>query len=170
VAGTWLVFAALLLLTLLSYLAGIYLLWMPRQCAALCEVFAASGNFPSPIPRSVRAAVIEIRLVGSFFLVIALLLIHAMLTPRWVRLLLVPADIPNPYWLVFPALVAILAGYTVVSECAPYVSGMLDYWMDHPLVPRRLIPAFPWALRLVGAALLLFGAGVFWTWLCAAIG
>lgn len=170
-AGSWLVIAALAVLTLLAYLAGIYLLWMPRQCAVICEVFAASGNFPSFIPRSVRAAVVEMRLMGSALLAFALLLIHEALTPHWTHLLAgAPSDIPNPYWLVFPALLAILAGHTLAAEGAPYVTRTLDFWMDHPLVPRGLIPAFPWALRLVGTALVLFGAGVFWTWLRAATG
>ncbi|HEV2388166.1 MAG TPA: hypothetical protein VGS20_13020 [Candidatus Acidoferrales bacterium] len=168
--GSWLVLAALALLALLAYLGGIFLVWMPRQCAVICEVFAASGNLPSFLPRSVRAAVIEMRVFGFTSLALALLFVRGALTPHWTRLLLAaPADIPNPSWLVFPGLLAILAGYTLAAEGAPRVTQMMEFWMDHPLVPRSLIPAMSWALRLIGLALILFGAGVFWTWLSAAV-
>jgi hypothetical protein len=164
--ASWLMIAGFVLLTLLLYLSGVYMLWMPRQCAVLCEVFAASGNFPSLIPRSVRAAVLGIRLIGFFFLSCALLIINQALTPQWDQLILGSASsVPNPSWLIFPSLLAILAGYVLAMEVPPWVVRTLDFWIDHPLVPRQMIPAFPWALRLAGTTLILFGAGVFWFWL-----
>jgi hypothetical protein len=168
--ASWLMVTAFILLTLLLYLTGVYMLWMPRQCAVLCEVFAASGNFPSLIPRSVRAAVTGIRVIGILFLSCALLIINGALTPQWSHLVLNSgADISNPQLLVFPALVGILAGYVVTMEVAPWVIRTLDFWMDHPLVSRQLIPALPWALRVAGTTLILFGAGLFWFWLGAII-
>ncbi len=169
--GSWLVASALALFTLLLYLAGIYLVWMPRQCAVLVEVFAASGNFPSLLPRSVRAAVVEMRVLGVCSLTSALLFVHVVLTPRWSHMLFeTRASIANPNWLVFPALLAVLAGDLAMFDVARWIAHTLDFWVDHPLVPRQLIPAFPWAVRLAGMALFLFGAGTFWVWLAALAG
>ena len=103
--GSWLVVAAFSLFTLLLYLVGVYLVWMPRQCAVLAEVFAASGNLPSLIPRSVRAAVLQMRLMGLFLLGASLFFIRSAFTPQGSQMLFGAASsIPNPNWLVFPAL------------------------------------------------------------------
>lgn len=164
--GSWLVIAAVALLTLLVYLVGVYLVWMPRQCAVLAEVFAASGNFPSPIPRSVRAAVFEMRVLGLAMLAVVLFCISALRTPEWAHLLFATGSaIPNPNWLVFPALLAVLAGDVMIFDVAPWVAHTLDYWIDHPLVPRKMIPAMHWVVRVAGMAIFLFGAGIFWVWL-----
>jgi hypothetical protein len=165
-AGSWLVVVAFALFTLLLYLIGTYLVWRPRQCAVLAEVFAASGNFPSFIPRSVRAAVLEMRLLGMMFLSAALVCIKLVLTPQWSQIMFgAAADVPNPNWLVFPALLAVLVGDVILFDVANWVARTLDFWTDHPLVPRRMIPALTWAFRLAGITLFLFGAGVFWFWL-----
>ncbi len=164
--GSWLVVAAVSILTLLVYLVGIYLVWMPRQCAVLAEVFAASGNFPSLIPRSVRGAVLEMRVMGLGLLATALFLISHLLTPEWGRAMLqMGTSVPNPNWLVFPALLAVLAGDVMMFDLAPWVARTLDFWVDHPLVPRKMIPALHWAVRVAGVAIFLFGAGIFWVWL-----
>lgn len=164
--GSWLVVAAFSLFTLLLYLTGVYLVWMPRQCAVLAEVFAASGNFPSLVPRSVRGAVLQMRLMGLFLLGSSLFFIRSALTPAGSQMLFgTAAAIPNPNWLVFPSLLAILAGDIVMFDVADWVAKTLDFWVDHPLVPRRMIPAMHWATRLAGTVLFLFGAGIFWVWL-----
>jgi hypothetical protein len=166
VNGSWLVAAAVALLAVLVYMVGVYLVWMPRQCAVLAEVFAASGNFPSPIPRSVRVAVFEMRALGLVMLAGVLFFIAWLRTPDWPRLLFAPESaIANPNWLVLPALLAVLAGEMMVFDVAPWVARTLDYWTDHPLVPRRMIPAMHWVVRLAGMAIFLFGAGIFWVWL-----
>jgi hypothetical protein len=165
-AGSWLVVLAFALSTLLLYLVGTYMLWMPRQCAVLAEVFAASGNFPSLLPRSVRAAVIEVRTLGLIFLSMALFCINLAVTPPWNHVMFdATSAVSNPNWLVFPALLAILAGDVVLFDVSGWVAHTLDFWLDHPLVPRRLIPALTWAFRLAGMAIFLFGAGIFWLWL-----
>lgn len=164
--ATWLIISGFTLLGLLLYLTGVYMLWMPRQCAVLAEVFAASGNFPSFIPRSVRGAVLEMRTIGLILLGMALLIVNAAVSPEWSHFVLgSTSDITKPNLIVLPALLVILAGYMVAMEAAPWVVHTLDYWVGHPLVPRRLIPAFPWVLRLAGFTLILFGAGLFWFWL-----
>lgn len=169
--GSWLVASALALFTLLLYLSGVYLVWMPRQCAVLVEVFAASGNLPSLLPRSVRAAVVEMRVLGVCSLSVALFFLHAVVTPRWNHMLFdTHASIPDPNWLIFPALLAVLAGDVVMFDVARWIARTLDFWVDHPLVPRHLIPAFPWTARVAGMALFLFGAGTFWVWLAALAG
>jgi hypothetical protein len=168
VDGSWLVVASVSILTLLVYLVGVYLVWMPRQCAVLAEVFAASGNFPSLIPRSVRAAVFEMRAVGVMLLAFVLFLLSHLLTPQWSRAVFhTSAGIANPNWLVFPAMLAVLAGDVVMFDLARWVARTLDFWVDHPLVPRQMIPAFHWAVRIAGVAIFLFGAGIFWVWLAA---
>lgn len=165
-AGSWLIALAFAGLTLLLYLVGTYLVWMPRQCAVLAEVFAASGNFPSLIPRSVRGAILEMRILGLMFLASALLIIRLAVTPQWAHMVFAPAlSIPNPNWLIFPALLTVLAGDIVLFDVAAWVAHTLDFWVDHPLVPRRMIPALTWAFRLAGVTLFLFGAGLFWVWL-----
>lgn len=154
------------LFTLLLYLVGTYLVWMPRQCAVLAEVFAASGNLPSLLPRSVRAAVMELRLLGLLLISSALFCIKLAMTPQWGNVMFGAAtDVQNPNWLVFPALLAVLAGDVVLFDVADWVARTLDFWMDHPLVPRRMIPALTWTFRLTGITLFLFGAGLFWFWL-----
>lgn len=164
--GSWLVLAAVSILTLLVYLIGIYLVWMPRQCAVLAEVFAASGNFPSPIPRSVKGAVLEMRVIGVGMLASGVFFLGSLLKPEWNRMLFQTGTaIPNPNWLVFPALLAVLAGDVIMFDLASWVARTLDFWIDHPLVPRRMIPALHWAVRLAGVAIFLFGAGIFWVWL-----
>jgi hypothetical protein len=166
VNGSWLVVAAFSIFTLLLYLVGIYMVWMPRQCAVLAEVFAASGNLPSLIPRSVRAAVLQMRMMGLFMLGAAFFFIRGALTPTGSQILFGGASaIPNPNWLVFPALLAILAGDVVMFEVAAWVARTLDFWIDHPLVPRQMIPAMHWATRMAGVVLFLFGAGIFWVWM-----
>lgn len=166
--GSWLVVAAVSIFTLLVYLVGVYLVWMPRQCAVLAEVFAASGNFPSLIPRSVKAAVLEMRMIGLAMLATALFFISHLLTPAWGQVMFQTSTaVPNPNWLVFPSLLAVLAGDVMIFDLAPWVSRTLDFWVDHPLVPRRMIPALHWAVRLAGVAIFLFGAGIFWVWLGA---
>lgn len=167
--ASWLMIFGFALMTVLLYLTGVYMLWMPRQCAVLAEVFAASGNFPSFIPRSVRAAVLEIRTIGLVMLGSALFIVNGALSSKWDGQLISTSDISNPNLIVLPALLAILAGYVVAMEAAPWVVNTLDFWVDHPLVPRRLIPAFPWALRLAGFTLILFGSGLFWFWMGALI-
>jgi len=165
-AGSWLVIGSFALFTLLLYLVGTYLVWMPRQCAVLAEVFAASGNFPSLLPRSVRAAVFEMRLVGLLLLSGALFCVNLAVKPQWGRMMFnVAAQVPNPNWLVFPALLSVLAGDVILFDVSAWVAQTLDFWIDHPLVPRRMIPALTWAFRLAGMALFLFGAGIFWVWL-----
>jgi hypothetical protein len=166
VSGAWLVVVAFSLLTLLLYLVGVYMVWMPRQCAVLAEVFAASGNLPSLIPRSVRAAIFQMRLMGVLMLASAVFLAGSALTPMGIQMLFGTATaIPNPNWLVFPALLMILAGDIVMFDVGSWVAHTLDFWIDHPLVPRRMIPAMQWATRLTGVAIFLFGAGIFWVWL-----
>jgi hypothetical protein len=166
VNGSWLVVASISLLTLLVYLIGVYLVWMPRQCAVLAECFAASGNFPSLVPRSVRAAVFEMRLVGLGLLSAVLFLISELRTPEWVHVVFnTTSAIANPNWMIFPALLAVFAGDVLMFDVAPWVARTLDFWMDHPLVPRKMIPSLHWAVRLAGVAMFLFGAGVFWVWL-----
>jgi hypothetical protein len=170
-AGSWLIVIAFAVLTLLLYLVGTYLVWMPRHCAVLAEVFAASGNFPSLIPRSVRAAVLEMRILGLIFLSAALVLLRIALMPQWSHVMFsAAASVPNPNWLVFPSLLAVLAGDIVLFDVTEWVTHTLDFWMDHPLVPRQMIPALAWVFRLIGTALFLFGAGVFWIWLAALSG
>jgi hypothetical protein len=165
-AGSWLVVIAFALFTLLLYFIGTYMVWMPRQCAVLAEVFAASGNFPSLLPRSVRAAVLEMRVLGLIFLSMALFCINLAVTSPWNHVMFNAASaVSNPNWLVFPALLAILAGDVVLFDVSGWVAHTLDFWLDHPLVPRRLIPALIWAFRLAGMAIFLFGAGIFWLWL-----
>ncbi len=165
-AGSWLVVAAFALFTLLLYLVGVYMVWMPRQCAVLAEVFAASGNLPSLIPRSVRGAIFQMRLTGLVLLGSALFFIRSALTPMGSHMLFGTASaISNPNWLVFPSMLAILAGDIVMFDLAAWVAHTLDFWIDHPLVPRQMIPAMHWATRLAGMAIFLFGAGIFWVWL-----
>lgn len=167
-AGSWLIAVGFAVLTLLLYLVGTYLVWMPRQCAVLAEVFAASGNFPSLVPRSVRGAILQMRLLGLMFLSAGLLIIRLAVTPQWHQILFAPTlSLPDPNWLIFPSLLTVLAGDIVLFDAAEWVAHTLDYWVDHPLVPRRMIPAFAGAFRLAGIALFLFGAGLFWIWLGA---
>lgn len=164
-AGSWLVIVSFTLFTLLLYLVGTYLVWMPRQCAVLAEVFAASGNFPSLIPRSVRAAVFEMRLLGFSFLCGGLICVDVAKSQWSHALFNVASVVPNPSWLVFPSLLLVLAGDVLLFDVSEWVAHTLDFWIDHPLVPRRMIPAFTWSFRLAGVALFLFGAGIFWLWL-----
>ncbi|MDE3135346.1 MAG: hypothetical protein KGL59_02125 [Acidobacteriota bacterium] len=165
-SGSWLVVAAFSLFTLLLYLVGVYMVWMPRQCAVLAEVFAASGNLPSLIPRSIRGAIFQMRVMGLFLLGCSLFFVGSALTPMGTQMLFGTATaIANPNWLVFPSLLMILAGDVVMFDVAAWVAHTLDFWIDHPLVPRQMIPAMHWAIRLTGMAIFLFGAGVFWVWL-----
>jgi len=104
--------------------------------------------------------------MGLILLSAALVFIRTALTPMGAQVLFGTASaIPNPNWLVFPSLLAILAGDIVTFDVAAWVARTLDFWIDHPLVPRQMIPAMHWAIRLSGVALFLFGAGIFWVWL-----
>lgn len=57
------------------------MIWTPRQCDLLAEAFAASGNFPSRRPRSVGAAIFQMRLLRLTILSFALFYLHLAITP-----------------------------------------------------------------------------------------
>lgn len=58
------------------------MIWMPRQYLVLAEAFAASGDFPSLRPRSVRAAMLEKRMLELAILPVALFCMRLAITPH----------------------------------------------------------------------------------------
>ena len=161
--------AGFLLLSLLLAFTGIYMLLSPRRFAVACEAFAAAGNLPSLLARSVKGAIFQVRVVGLFGLGSGLLLSAG--TLRLLPLLAHPGTSEGELnWLIVPAMLGVAAGYVILVYASDWVARTFGKWADHPLVPQDLIVVLTWELRLAGAAFTLFGLGAASIWLKSMFG
>jgi len=158
------IFGFLLLAVLLAFTGGLMLL-KPGRFAAACEAFAAAGNLPSLLPRSVKQALFQVRVVGVGCLAAGLVLMGG--TASLAQTLLMVQGVPAEgklYWLIVPAALGISAGYVILAYGSEWVSRTFGEWVDHPLVPQEMIVALTWGLRIAGVAFTLFGLGATATW------
>ncbi len=160
---SYLMITGFTLLALLLLFTGGYMLASPRRFAAACEVFAAAGNLPSLLPRSVKSALFQVRAIGLFSLATGLILAAG--TVQWMPYLVqagsgqVELD-----WLIVPAMLGISAGYVILLYGGDWVTRKFLKVADHPLVPQDLIVALTWELRIAGVAFTLFGLGAGSVW------
>lgn len=165
------VLAAFLLLAVVLGFTGICMICSPRRFAVVCEVFAAAGGFPSMLPRSVKSAVLQVRSFGA-----CLLTSGAILLAEAFYLMGVPAELRSAevggrlYWLIFPAMLGISAGYLILAYGSEWVGQTFGKWVDHPMVPRELVYTLTWEMRIAGAAFTLFGLGAASIWLKSMLG
>ena len=68
-------------------------------------------------------------------------------------------------WLILPAALGISAGYVILVYGSAWVTHTFGKWLDHPLVPREIIVALTWELRIAGVAFTLFGLGATSLWI-----
>jgi hypothetical protein len=167
--GSYLMIVGFLALSLLLAITGVWMLAGPRRFAAVCEVFAAGGNLPSFLPRSVKGALAQIRVLGLCGLAMGLALAAG--TVAWSPTLIQAASgTVKLYWLVFPAALGLSAGYVILFHASDWVVRTFQRWMDHPLVPQDLVFALTWELRIGGVAFSLFGLGAMAIWLKSLLG
>ena len=151
------------LLSLLLVFTGGYMLASPRRFAAACEVFAAAGNLPSLLPRSVKSALFQVRAIGIFTLTTGLILASG--TVRWMPYIIqAGSGQVDLDWLIVPAVLGLSAGYVVLLYGSDWVVRKFRKLADHPLVPQDLILALTWELRIAGVAFTLFGLGAASVW------
>lgn len=155
-----------MLLSLLLGFTGIYMLASPRRFAVVCEVFAEAGGLPSLLPRSVKTALLQVRVFGLCSVASGLILLggagELMTAPSVFR---IAGGMPKLYWLIVPAMIGISAGYVILVYGSDWLERLFAKWMDHPLVPQQMIVAFTWELRVAGVAFTLFGLGAMSLWL-----
>ncbi len=153
-----------LLISLMLAVTGGYMLINPGRFAAACEAFAAAGNLPSLLSRSVKGALLQVRAFGMLTLFGGFLLLAGTLG-------MMPALMRSPIgsgelnWLIVPAMLGVSAGYVILLYATEWVSRVFGKWTDHPLVPQELIVALTWELRIAGVAFTLFGLGAASVWL-----
>lgn len=162
--GFILMMTGFLLLSLLLAVTGAYMLINPGRFAAACEAFAAAGNLPSLLSRSVKGALFQVRAFGSFTLFGGFLLLVGTLGTMPV-LMRTPAGSGELTWLIVPAMLGVAAGYVILVYASEWVAKVFGKWADHPLVPQELIVALTWELRIAGFAFTLFGLGAAAIWL-----
>lgn len=167
--GSYFMILGFLALSLLLSVTGVWMLAGPRRFAAVCEVFAAGGNLPSFLPRSVKGALVQIRAFGLCSLAMGLVLAFGTvaMAPTLIR---AASGRVTMYWLVFPAALGLSAGYVILFHASEWVTRTFDKWMDHPLVPQDLVFALTWELRIGGVAFSLFGLGAMALWLKSLLG
>lgn len=167
----YLMLAGFVLLSVLLGFTGVYMLVSPRRFAVVCEVFAEAGGLPSLLPRSVKAALLQVRVFGVCALASGAILIGGVLdlsgTPGAFRLM---SGMPKLYWLILPATLGICAGYVILVYGSEWLSRLFSKWMEHPLVPQQMLVAFTWELRVAGVAFTLFGLGAMSLWLRSILG
>ncbi|HEV2388952.1 MAG TPA: hypothetical protein VGS20_17050 [Candidatus Acidoferrales bacterium] len=165
------VFAAILLLAIVLGFTGVCMIYSPRRFAVVCEVFAAAGGLPSLLPRSVKSALLQVRTFG-----VCLLVSGTILTAEAFYLMGVPSQLRAAeiggklYWLIFPAMLGISAGYVILAYGSEWVGAIFGKWVDHPMVPRELVYTITWEMRLAGTAFTLFGLGAASIWLKSMLG
>lgn len=167
--GPYLMIVGFLALSLLLAITGVWMLVGPRRFAAVCEVFAAGGNLPSILPRSVKGALVQIRAFGLCSLAIGLVLAAGTvaLAPTLIH---AASGNVKLYWLVFPAALGLSAGYVILFHASEWVAKTFEKWVSHPLVPQDLVFALTWELRIGGIAFSLFGLGAMALWLKSLLG
>jgi hypothetical protein len=166
--GFILMMTGFLLLSLLLAVTGAYMLVNPGRFAAACEAFAAAGNLPSLLSRSVKGALLQVRAFGMLTLFGGFLLLIGTLG-------MIPALMRAPgsgelNWLIVPAMLGVAAGYVILLYASEWVTRVFGKWTDHPLVPQELIVALSWELRIAGFAFTLFGLGAAAVWLRSLLG
>jgi hypothetical protein len=159
-----LMIAGFLLLSLLLAGTGAYMLVNPGRFAAACEAFAAAGNLPSLLPRSVKGALLQVRVFGILGLFCGFLLLVGTLG-MMPTLMHTPEGSSELNWLIVPAMIGVAAGYVILVYASEWVARVFGKWTDHPLVPQELIVALTWELRIAGIAFTLFGLGAASVWL-----
>lgn len=162
----FLMIAGFLLLSLLLLFTGGYMLLSPGRFAAACEAFAAAGNLPSLLSRSVKGALFQVRAFGMCTLFGGFVLLGGTLAVMPV-LMHTPRKSSDLDWLIVPAMLGISAGYVILLYATEWVARTFGKWTDHPLVPQELIVALTWELRVAGVAFTLFGLGAASVWLRA---
>ena len=160
----FLMIAGFLLLSLLMLITGAYMLLSPGRFAAACEAFAAAGNLPSLLSRSVKGALFQVRAFGTFTLFAGFLLLGGTVGVMPV-LMHTPRGAAELDWLIVPAMLGVAAGYVILFYATEWVARVFGKWTDHPLVPQELIVALTWELRVAGVAFTLFGLGAASVWL-----
>lgn len=155
-----------LVLALLLVFTGAYMFFSPGRFAAACEAFAAAGNLPSLLSRSVKGALLQVRAFGVCSLFSGFLLLAGTIgiMPVLMRARNDPASLD---WLIVPAMLGISAGYVILVYATDWVKRTFGKWTDHPLVPQDLIVALTWEFRIAGIAFTLFGLGAASVWLRA---
>jgi hypothetical protein len=162
--GFMLMMTGFLLLSLLLAVTGAYMIIHPGRFAAACEAFVAAGNLPSLLPRSVKGALFQVRVLGMITLFAGFLLLTGTLGMMPV-LMRTPVGSGELNWLIVPAMLGVAAGYVILVYASEWVSRVFGKWADHPLVPQELIVALTWELRIAGIAFTLFGLGAAAVWL-----
>jgi hypothetical protein len=153
-----------LLISLLLAATGAYMLVNPGRFAAACEAFSAAGNLPSLLSRSVKGALLQVRILGMCTLLGGFLLLAGTLGMMPV-LIHAPIGSGELNWLIVPAMLGVSAGYVILLYATEWVARVFGKWTDHPLVPQELIVALSWELRIAGVAFTLFGLGAAAVWL-----
>ena len=159
-----LMMAGFLLLSLLLAVTGAFMLINPGRFAAACEAFAAGGNLPSLLPRSVKGALLQVRIMGMCSLFGGFLLLAGNLG-MMPTLMHAPIGSRDFNFLIVPAMLGVAAGYVILLYASEWVTRVFGKWTDHPLVPQELIVALTWELRIAGIAFTLFGLGAASVWL-----
>jgi hypothetical protein len=160
----FLMMTGFLLLSILLVFTGAYMLYSPGRFAAACEAFAAAGNLPSLLSRSVKGALLQVRVFGGCSMFGGFLLLVGTLGLMPV-LLHSSGRSTDVNWLIVPAMLGIAAGYVILVYATEWVARVFGKWTDHPLVPQELIVALTWELRVAGFAFTLFGLGAASVWL-----
>ena len=157
------------LLSLLLAVTGAYMFFNPGRFAAACEAFAAAGNLPSLLSKSVKGALIQVRVIGTCSLLGGFLLLVGTLGTM-PTLMHTPEGSNELNWMIVPAMIGVAAGYVILVYAAEWVARVFGKWTDHPLVPQELIVALTWELRVAGVAFTLFGLGAASVWLKSIFG
>ncbi len=161
---SFLMVAGFLTLALLLAVTGLWMLVSPRRFAAVSEAFAAAGNLPSFLLRSVKGALLQIRVLGLFSFVLGTVLMGS--TVGFASAVVdATRSGPKLYWLIVPASLGLAASYLILFYACEWVVRTFQKWVDHPLVPQELILAFTWELRIAGVAFGFLGLGAMSIWL-----
>lgn len=161
---SFLMIAGFLTLSLLLAVTGLWMLASPRRFAAVSEAFAAAGNLPSFLVRSVKGALFQIRVLGLGSFVLGTVLMGGTLSFAS-ALAHATQSGPKLYWLIVPAALGLSASYLILFYASEWVARTFQKWVDHPLVPQELILAFTWELRIAGVAFAFLGLGAMSIWL-----
>ena len=160
----FLMMTGFLLLSILLVFTGGYMIYSPGRFAAACEAFAAAGNLPSLLSRSVKGALLQVRIFGLCTLFGGFLLLAG--TLGLIPLLMHSSrGATDVNWLIVPAMLGIAAGYVILVYATEWVARVFGKWTDHPLVPQEVIVALNWEFRIAGLAFTLFGLGAASVWL-----
>lgn len=167
----FLMICGFVLISMLLIGTGALMLATPRRFAAACEAFTAAGNLPSILPKSVKGALLQVRVFGVCFLAAGLVVVGG--TAGAARNFLVSGAMYSAGqldWLILPSVLGISAGYVILAYGSSWVARTFGKWLDHPLVPQEMIVVLTWGLRIAGVAFTLFGLGAGSMWIRFLIG